>query len=125
METCAAQLARDKRIVVEKCLNHDGKNAPPMVIQACTESLDHKIFDGRYRFYIFANRAEAYIAQGDRRRALDDYNQAVKLAPKNAKLYYNRGVFYAAQPDKTRPCTTSTPPRASIPNWSPRCVSAR
>lgn len=99
MELCAAQLARDKHIVVEKCINKDGKNAPPLVVQACTESLDHKIFEGRYRFYFYANRAEAYIAEGDRRHALDDYNQAVNLAPKNAKLYYNRGVFYAAQTD--------------------------
>jgi lipoprotein NlpI len=41
----------------------------------------------------------AYYAQGDKPHALDDYNTAVKLAPKNAKPYYYRGVFYAAQTD--------------------------
>jgi Flp pilus assembly protein TadD len=99
MEICEAQLAADRRTVIEKCINRDGKNAPPVVIQACTELLDHKIFLGSDRFYVYANRAEAYLFQGDKQRALDDYNEAVKLAPHNAKLYYNRGVFYAAQTD--------------------------
>jgi tetratricopeptide (TPR) repeat protein len=99
MEMCEAQLTADRRIVIEKCINRDGKNAPPLVIQACTELLDHKIFLGSDRFYVYANRAEAYLYQGDKQHALDDYNEAVKLAPHNAKLYYNRGVFYAAQTD--------------------------
>jgi tetratricopeptide (TPR) repeat protein len=96
---CAARLSMEKHIVIDRCINGSGKSTPPMVIQACTESLDHKILDGSERFYLFVNRAEAYFAEGDRQHALDDYNQAVKLAPHNATLYYNRGVFYAAQPD--------------------------
>ncbi len=85
--------------MVETCLNRNGNTALPRVIQACTESLDHKIFEGNDRFFLFANRADAYFAQGDKQRALDDYNEAVKLAPRNAELYYNRGVFYVAQSD--------------------------
>jgi Flp pilus assembly protein TadD len=96
---CQSQLARDKRAVIEKCINRDGKSEPPVVIQACTELLDRKILEGNERFYLFVNRAVAYFAQGDKQHALDDYNTAVKLAPKNAQPYYNRGVFYAAQTD--------------------------
>jgi Flp pilus assembly protein TadD len=96
---CAAKLNWERHTVIDKCINREGKSAPSVVIQACTESLDHKILQGNYRFYVFVNRAEAYFAQGDKQRALEDYNEAVKLAPKNAKLYYNRGVFYAAQTD--------------------------
>jgi tetratricopeptide (TPR) repeat protein len=99
MATCESQLEADRRTVIEKCINRNGKNAPPVVIQACTELLDRKIFLGSDRFYVYANRAEAYLFQGDKQHALDDYNEAVKLAPHNAKLYYDRGVFYAAQPD--------------------------
>jgi Tfp pilus assembly protein PilF len=99
MEICEAQLGREQRIVIEKCINKSGKNEPPVVIQACTEVLEHKMFLGADRFYVYVNRAEAYLFQGDRQHALDDYDQAVKLAPHNAKLYYNRGVFYLAQPD--------------------------
>jgi Tfp pilus assembly protein PilF len=96
---CEHQLNWEKRTVVETCLNRNGNTALPRVIQACTESLDHKIFEGNDRFFLFANRADAYFAQGDKQRALDDYNEAVKLAPRNAELYYNRGVFYVAQSD--------------------------
>ena len=96
---CEHQLAYEKHVVIEACINRDGKNTPPRIIQACTESLDHKILQGDMQFYIYENRAAAYFAFGDRQRALADYDAAVKLAPKNADLYYNRGVFYAAQPD--------------------------
>src|ERR1022692_486941 len=99
MENCKVQVAMEVRTVIEKCINRNGKSAPPVVILACTELLEHDIFLGSDRFYVYANRAEAYIAQGDKQHALDDYNQAVKLAPHNAKLYYNRGVFYLAQTD--------------------------
>ena len=96
---CEAKLGWEKRVVVEACIGRDGKSAPPRIIQACTEALDRRIFEGSDRYYLFVNRAEAYFAQGDGPRALDDYNEAVRLAPKNPRLYYNRGVFYAAQTD--------------------------
>jgi Tfp pilus assembly protein PilF len=99
MMVCQAEVARDTHIVIEKCLNPKGKNEPPAVIQACTEVLEHDIFTGRDRFYVYANRAEAYWHQGDRPHALDDYNEAVNLSPHNAKLYYNRAIFLLAQPD--------------------------
>lgn len=54
---------------------------------------------GQRALFVFANRAAAYFAQGDKQHALDDYNEAVKSAPRNADLYYNRGVFYVAQSD--------------------------
>jgi tetratricopeptide (TPR) repeat protein len=96
---CQLQLAREKRVVIETCINR-GNNTPlPRVVEACTEALNHKIFDGDANFFLFADRAAAYFAQGDLSRALDDFDEAIKLAPRNADLYYNRGVFYAAQPD--------------------------
>jgi len=89
-----AELARDTRTVIDKCTNRDGKVAPPVAIQACTELLDRKLLEGRDRFYPFVNRAMAYYAEGDKPHALDDYNTAVQLAPKIAPPYYYRGVFY-------------------------------
>ena len=96
---CEHQLNWEKHIVIEARINRSGNTAPPRVIQACTESLDRKILQGNERFFLFANRAAAYFAQGDKQHALDDYNEAVKSAPRNADLYYNRGVFYVAQSD--------------------------
>jgi tetratricopeptide (TPR) repeat protein len=99
MTLCQLRLDRDKRVVIDKCINRDAKSTPPMAIQACTELLDRKILQGNERFYLFVNRAAAYFAQGDKQHALDDYNTAVKVAPRSAQPYYNRGVFYAAQAD--------------------------
>ena len=96
---CEHQLNWEKHIVIEACINRSGNTAPPKVIQACTKSLDRKILQGNERFFLFANRAAAYFAQGDKQHTLDDYNEAVKSAPRNADLYYNRGVFYTAQSD--------------------------
>jgi tetratricopeptide (TPR) repeat protein len=93
---CEMELARDTRVVIDKCINRDGKSAPAVAVQACTELLDRKILEGYERFYPFVNRAMAYYAQGDKPHALDDYNTAVSLAPKTAQPYYYRGVFYAA-----------------------------
>lgn len=96
---CQEQLSRERHIVVEACINQKGDTAPPRIIQACTESLDQDIFEGNTRFFLFASRAAGYFAAGDKQHALDDYNEALKLAPRNAYVYYNRGVFYAAQAD--------------------------
>jgi Flp pilus assembly protein TadD len=99
LEICQSKLARDTRIVVDKCVNRDGKSAPPMAIQACTELLDRNMLEGNQRFYMFLNRALAFVAEGDKQHAIDDYNEAVKVAPKKAQPYYYRGIFYAAQAD--------------------------
>lgn len=98
---CQEQLSRERHIVVAACINEKGDTAPRRIIQACTESLDQDIFEGNTRFFLFAGRAAGYFAAGDKQHALDDYNEAVKLAPRNAYVYYNRGVFYAAQSDDT------------------------
>src|ERR1700733_7501903 len=99
MKLCQVQLARDERIVINKCTNHDGKSAPPVIIQACTELAGRNLLWGHERFYMCVDRAMGYVAQGDKQHALDDYNTAVKVAPKYAEPYYYRGLFYAGQSD--------------------------
>ena len=97
---CQEQLSRERHIVVEACINQKGDTPPPRIIQACTESLAQDIFEGNTRFFLFASRAAGYFAAGDKQHALDDYNEAIRLAPRNAYIHYNRGVFYAAQADQ-------------------------
>ncbi len=96
---CQGQLSRERHILVEACINEKGDTAPARIIQACTESLDQDIFEGNTRFFLFASRAAGYFAAGDKQHALDDYNEATKLAPRNAYVHYNRRVFYSAQAD--------------------------
>jgi hypothetical protein len=40
MEVCETQLEMDRRTVIEKCINRNGTNAPPVMILAL--SPDHK-----------------------------------------------------------------------------------
>jgi Tfp pilus assembly protein PilF len=96
---CERELDHEKLIVIDACANDDGNVAPGRAVQACTELLDHQVFEGSKRFFALANRARAYLAQGDKTRGLEDLNESIKLAPHNANLYYDRGLFYAAQPN--------------------------
>jgi tetratricopeptide (TPR) repeat protein len=96
---CEHQLDWEEHTVLEACLDRDGKQPLPRVVQACTESLEHGILPGKDGFFLLASRAEAYFAYGDPRHALADYTAAIKLAPDNAELHYDRGVLFAAQAD--------------------------
>jgi tetratricopeptide (TPR) repeat protein len=43
----------------------------------------------------FYNRGVAYDNKGQPDRAIEDYDQAIRLNPNHAKAFYNRGVAYA------------------------------
>jgi tetratricopeptide (TPR) repeat protein len=96
---CETQVNYEEQVVIDACLNRSGNAALPRIIQACTESLDHQLVESDDRFFMVASRAEAYFAYGDAQHALDDYSAAIKLAPHNAELYYDRGVVFASQSD--------------------------
>jgi hypothetical protein len=122
---CQARLEQQKRVVMAACVNSNGDAAPPRVIQACTELLDRNMFEGRDRYPLFANRARARFAQGDGTQALDDYNEAIKLAT-------NRSPISTTPADSstlhsrvtTRRCRISTRPSEAIPGRPPLCASA-
>ena len=97
--SCEFELARDERIVIDKCTNRDGSTSPPMAIQACNELLDRKLLVRNESYYIYVDIANAYVTQGDNQHALDNYNKAVENAPKRAQPYYYRGIFHAKQAD--------------------------
>jgi Flp pilus assembly protein TadD len=94
---CETQLNYEEQVVIDACLDRDGKTPVPRIIQACSESLDHKLVDSDQNYFLVASRADAYFIYGDRQHALDDYSAAIKLAPHNAQLYYDRGIVFASQ----------------------------
>jgi Flp pilus assembly protein TadD len=94
---CETKLKREMQVVIDACLNRSGTTPAPRIIQACTESLDHNLLQSDLRFFLVASRAEAYFAYGDWQHALDDYTAAIKWAPHNTELYYDRGVVFASQ----------------------------
>ncbi len=105
---CENKLNHELQVVIDACLDRSGENPLPRIIQACTESLEHKALQDDERFFLIASRAEAYFADGDWQHALDDYNAAIKairFAPHhyaqlyNAALYYDRGLVFVSRSD--------------------------
>jgi tetratricopeptide (TPR) repeat protein len=97
LEGCQLKLNWEKNVVLRDCIDIKGRTPPRRVVQACTESLDHDILPDYEHSFLLANRAQAYFALGHRRRALDDYDAAVKsarLLPAN-----ERYVVYASRAD--------------------------
>lgn len=94
---CETQRSYEMQVVIDACLDRSGKTTLPRIIQACTESLDHKLLESDQTFFLVGSRAGAYFASGDWQQALDDYTAAIKLAPHYGELYYDRGVVFASQ----------------------------
>lgn len=104
---CEFEMDQEKNTVLKACYDLDGKTAPRRVIQACTEALEHNILEVPQQAFLFVGRADAYLALGDKQRALDDYSAAIKMAhllPANERflLFTPRADDYFALGDKQR-----------------------
>ena len=51
----------------------------------------------------FHNRAAGYAAKGDYDHAIGDLDQVIQFDPKNAKVFNDRGVGYAAKAEMWKP----------------------
>jgi tetratricopeptide (TPR) repeat protein len=97
MISCSREQGWQEHRVIAECIYPSDSRALPRIIQACTETLNRNLIENDYRYYLLADRAQAYFAYGDPQHALADYNAAIKLDPSNASLYYDRAVVFAAQ----------------------------
>lgn len=105
LEACELQMDSEKNVVLRACVDVDGKTAPPEIIQACTESLAHDVVPDDEDSFLFANRAQAYFALGNKKSAFDDYDAAVKSArflPTNERyaVFASRAGAYFATGDR-------------------------
>ena len=75
------------------CEHKDGVTAD-LPIGSCTALIRSGRFSGNNLAVIFDNRGNAYTLKHDYNRAIADYNQAIRLNPRNAKAYHNRGYSY-------------------------------
>ncbi len=71
--------------------------APDVRIRACTAIIDsgYERADGLSR--AFSNRGAAFRRQGDLARAMDDYDQAVRLSDTNSRAFHNRAVLHGEE----------------------------
>jgi tetratricopeptide (TPR) repeat protein len=63
-------------------------------INACTRVLQADKLGARGRAIIYSNRGNSYAALKQYRRAMQDYNESLRLNPKDAYAYINRGSAY-------------------------------
>src|SRR5580700_8696172 len=71
-------------------------------IAACTRAINSGRWAGSRLSWAYVNRGNGYRDTGDNDRAYDDYDQAIRLNPKDANAYTGRGNVYNAKGDYDR-----------------------
>lgn len=84
-----AQTARASRADVATCAQAQDHDA---AIAGCTRIIEDGKQKGTARAAAYYNRGNAHAAKGDRAAALSDYDEAIKIQPKNALALNNRGT---------------------------------
>ena len=68
-------------------------------IAGCTRVIDDSKVKPKGRAAAFYNRGNAHTAKGDLAAAIADYDEAIKLDPKNASAFNNRGTAHSDKGD--------------------------
>jgi tetratricopeptide (TPR) repeat protein len=68
-------------------------NDPDLSISACTTLIQSRHEAPTYLAIAFYNRGNAYYRKGQYDRAIDDYDQAIRLNSEYAKALANRGAY--------------------------------
>jgi tetratricopeptide (TPR) repeat protein len=82
-----ACMAREAAIDRETCFAETGDVA----IAACTRLIESGEFMGNGLAPIYFNRGVTWYDMGDHDRAIQDYNEAIKLNPNFEQAFFNRG----------------------------------
>ena len=78
---------------IELCNGADRASPEPQ-IQGCTALIDSGNEKPHVLAIAYNNRGNAYVAKRDYDRAIEDYDQSIKLIPGYAKPFNNRGLAY-------------------------------
>jgi YidC/Oxa1 family membrane protein insertase len=84
------------------CLNKGNAFSADLRISGCTAFIQSGRLSGDGLAAAFYNRGVPYAERRDYDRAIADYSEAIRLYPKNARVYNNRGVVYRAKNDYDR-----------------------
>jgi tetratricopeptide (TPR) repeat protein len=84
------------------CFSTDASTSLDLRIDACTTLIQSKGLSQDRLAIAFQNRGIAYLGKGDTDRAIQDYDQAIKLDPKYANAFNSRGIAYQAKGDNQR-----------------------
>jgi tetratricopeptide (TPR) repeat protein len=79
--------------------NFKNSSTPQESVTGCTAHIKSGNWKGAGLGDFYNNRGMAYDKLGDKEHALADYNQALRLGPKNIHAYYNRGNLSSGKGD--------------------------
>jgi Flp pilus assembly protein TadD len=80
----------------EACKTASGDPA----ISACTRAIASRKYRGNVLSILYTNRGAEFGAKGDLDKAMKDHDQAIKIDPKNALAFNNRGIAKLKKGDK-------------------------
>src|SRR5256714_6702428 len=78
---------------VELCNGAD-RTSPDIQVDGCTALINSGAQTPQSLVIAYNNRGNAYTAKGEYDRAVQDYDQSIKLNPNYARGFNNRGVAY-------------------------------
>ena len=78
---------------IELCNGAD-RTSPDIQIDGCTSLINSGKETPQTLVIAYNNRGNAYVAKGEYDRAVQDYDQSIKLSPTYSKAFNNRGVAY-------------------------------
>src|SRR5258706_2744613 len=84
------------------CFSTDANTSLDLRIDTCTSLIQSKGLSQDRLAIAFQNCGSAYVAKRDTDRAIQDFNQAIKLDPKYANAFNSRGIAYQAKGDNER-----------------------
>ena len=98
-----------------------GKNAATadQQIGGCTALIQTGKFTGKTLALIFSNRGAAYKTKGQYDRAIQDYDQAIKLNPNYARAFSNRSLAKEKKDDKAGADADMAAAKRIDPNIAP------
>jgi tetratricopeptide (TPR) repeat protein len=73
-----------------------------VAITACSRAITSGKYQGHALSTFYYNRGIKHGAKGDKDRAIQDYDQAIRLNPKDAAAFNNRGWVYFEKKDYDR-----------------------
>ncbi|MCZ6860392.1 MAG: tetratricopeptide repeat protein [Alphaproteobacteria bacterium] len=106
----ASSVSADYEGDVKICVEGNGRAQ----INACSRVLRADKFDARARAIMYSNRGASYANLKQYRRALKDYYEALRLNPRDAHVYINRGTTYHGLKQSAAPFRTTVRQYASI-----------
>lgn len=86
----------------QKCIQESQRGDLDLAIQLCTRAIESGQLSDADRAITFNNRGNTYFGKRDYTRAIQDYDQAIRIRPNYPEAFNNRGYVYYHKQDYDR-----------------------